>query len=56
MDFTKEGNTWETYDNVADHEIELLKDYSALNPTVEKGRRFSRENGKKKTIRKKVNI
>jgi len=51
-DFTQEENTWETYENVAEHNWELLKDFYKRNPEMEKDRRFQR-NGKKNTMLKK---
>jgi hypothetical protein len=44
---------WETYENVAEHNKELLKDYYARNPTVEKDGRFVGK-GKKKIVKKRT--
>jgi hypothetical protein len=52
-DFTQEENTWEMYENVAEHDKGLLKDYYTRNPTVEKDGRFV-EKIQKKIIRKKT--
>jgi hypothetical protein len=51
-DFTQEENAWETYENVAEHDQGLLKDYYARNPTVEKDGRFVGK-GKKKIVKKR---
>jgi hypothetical protein len=48
-DFTQEDNTWETYENVAEHDMKLLEDNYELNPTVEWDARFK---GNKELIRK----
>jgi len=53
-DFSQEDNTWETYENVAEYDMELLKDYYARNRTVESDGRFCKQKGTKKLIRKKV--
>jgi hypothetical protein len=42
--YTHDENTWETYENVAECSLELLKEYYGKNPTVEKDKRY----GKKK--------
>jgi hypothetical protein len=34
-DFNHEENTWETYENVAEHNVELLKHYYKRNPAME---------------------
>ena len=52
-DYTQEENTWEIYENVNEHDKELLEDYYRCNPTVEKDRRFSKPIGRKK-IRKRT--
>jgi len=39
-DFTQEDNTWETYENVAEDDKGLFKDYYARNLTVEKDGTF----------------
>jgi len=51
--FTEEENTWETYENVAEHNMGVLKDYYARNPTVEKDGKFGRKILKKK-VRKRT--
>jgi hypothetical protein len=43
---------WETYKNVVEHDMGLLKEYSERNPAIEKDGRFGIK-GKKKLIRKK---
>jgi hypothetical protein len=45
-DYNQEENTWETYENLAEHDKKLLEDYYARNPTVEKDRRFGRKKEK----------
>jgi hypothetical protein len=52
-DFTQDDNMWETYENVAEHNKELLKDYYARNPTVEKDGRFVGK-AKKKIVKKRT--
>jgi len=52
-DFSQEENTWETYLNVAEHNMGLLEDYYARNPTVEKDGRFKGKI-KKKIFRKRT--
>jgi hypothetical protein len=42
--YSHDENMWETYENVADCSMDLLKDYYSKYPTVERDRRF----GKKK--------
>jgi len=41
-DFTQEENTWETYENVAEHNMKLLEDFYKRNPGIEKDGRFQR--------------
>jgi len=40
-DFAQEENTWETCENVAEHDIKLLREYYERNPMVEKDARFN---------------
>ena len=49
-DFTQEENTWETYENVAEHNMKLLEDFYKKNPGIEKDRRFQKKGKKKKRI------
>jgi hypothetical protein len=42
-DFSQNKNTWETYENMAEHSKELLKYYYSRNPMVERDGRFSKE-------------
>jgi hypothetical protein len=51
-DFTQEENTWERYGNVAEHNMDLLKDYYKRKPGVERDRRL-RDLAKSIRIRKK---
>jgi hypothetical protein len=54
-DYSQEENMWETYENVAEHDKSLLKDYYVKNPTVEKDGRFGNKKLKKrKTLRRKT--
>jgi len=46
-DFTQEENTWESYENVAEHNVDLLEDFYKWNPGMEKDGRF-----KKKLLKK----
>jgi len=39
-DFTQEENMWETYENVAEHNTQLLEEFYIRNPSIEKDRRF----------------
>ena len=41
--FTEEENTWETYENVAEHNKGMLKDYYARNPGMAKDERFGKQ-------------
>jgi hypothetical protein len=41
--YTHEENTWETYDNVAECSLDLLKDYYGKNPTIERDRRYEKK-------------
>jgi len=50
-DFRQEENTWETYENIAEHNMKLLEDFYKRNPEREKDGRFSQR--KRKTILKK---
>jgi len=52
-DFAQEENTWETYENVADHNMELLEDSYERNPEMERDGRFQRKGKNKITKRKK---
>jgi len=54
-DFTQEENTWETYENVAEHDMGLLEDYYERNPTMAKDCRF-RAKKKTKIDKKKTNV
>ena len=51
--FNQEDNTWETYENVAQHDKELLQEYYVRNPTVEKDGRFWGKS-KKKIVEKRT--
>jgi len=42
-DFTQEENTWETYENVAEHNMKLLEDFYKRNPGIEKDGRFQKK-------------
>jgi hypothetical protein len=53
-DFSQEENTWETYENVAEHSMELLKDYYARNPTVERDGRFGKQVRRKKIRKERI--
>jgi len=50
-DFTQEENPWETYGNVAEHKMDLLKDFHERNPEMEKDGRYQRKG--KRMIKKK---
>jgi len=52
-DFTQEENTWETYENVAEHDMGLLKDYYRRNPDMEKDGRFEEKEKKKLILKRK---
>ena len=52
-EFTHEENTWETYENVAEHNLKLLEDFYERNPEMEKDRRFQRKGKGKQTRRRK---
>jgi len=45
-DFTQEENTWETYEHVAEHNMQLLEDFYKRNPGIEKDRRFQKKRNK----------
>jgi len=45
--FSQEENTWETYDNVVENNMGLLKDFYARNSEMEKDARFGKQKGKK---------
>jgi hypothetical protein len=54
----QEENTWETYENIMEHNKELLKEYYARNSGVARDERFGKQikaKGKKKekNLRKK---
>jgi hypothetical protein len=55
-DFTQEENTWETYENVAEHNMELLEDYYKWNSGMEKDARYSKRKERKKPIRKRKRV
>jgi len=42
-DFTQEENTWETYENVAEHNMKLLEDFYKRNLRIEKDGRFQKK-------------
>jgi len=46
--YAQEENTWETYENVTEHNKELLKDYYARNPGMAKDERFGKQIKEKK--------
>jgi len=50
-DFTQEENTWEKYENVAEHNTDLLKDFYEWNPEMERDGKFQKRG--KITIKKK---
>jgi len=54
--YAQEENTWETYDNVVEHDKKLLEDYYARNEGIAKDERFgkTRRMKKKKIIRKRT--
>ena len=52
-DFSQEENTWEAYDNVADNDPRLFKEYKKKNPKVEQDGRFKGNNKKGKDIGKR---
>jgi hypothetical protein len=52
-EFTQEENTWEIYQNVAEHNLELLKDFDTKNPMMEKDERFGERKGKRELGKKK---
>jgi len=45
-DFTQEENTWETYENFAEHNMKLLEDFYKRNPGIEKDGRFRKKGNK----------
>jgi len=49
-DFMQEENTWESYENVAEHNMELLKDFYKRNPGMERDGRFKKTLSRKKEI------
>jgi len=51
-DFTQEENTWETYENVAEHNMKLLEEFYERNPEMDRDGRFQRK-GKRKTMFRK---
>jgi len=52
-DYVQEENTWETYQNVVEHDVELLRDYYARNPAVERDGRYSKQWSGKKRVKKR---
>jgi len=52
-DCSHEENTWETNENVAEHDLGLLKDYYDKNPIQEKDGRFAAVKERRKIRRKK---
>jgi len=46
--YAQEENTWETYENVAEHNKGLLKDFYARNPGMAKDERFGKQIKEKK--------
>jgi hypothetical protein len=39
-DYSQDDNTWETYENVVEHNKKLIEEYYVRNPKVEKDGRF----------------
>jgi hypothetical protein len=39
-EYTQEENTWETYKNIAEHDMGLLREHYKRNPVVETDGRF----------------
>jgi len=52
--FQQEENTWETYDNVTENNMELLEEYYARNPRMEKDARFEKRKRNKKISRSRI--
>jgi hypothetical protein len=52
-DYEQEENTWETYENVAEHNMKLLEEYYARNLGMERDERFGKKIKKGKRIKKK---
>jgi hypothetical protein len=46
-DFTQEENTWETYENVAEHDMKFIEDYYDRNAAIERDGRFGKQTKKK---------
>jgi hypothetical protein len=55
-DVTQEENPWETYENVAEHNMELLEDYYKWNSGMEKHARNSKRKERKRPIRKRKRV
>jgi len=54
-DFAQEENTWETYENVANHSLRLYEDYYKRNTAVEKNGRYKGSTrGSRKKRRSKI--
>ena len=41
--YSHDENTWETYENVAESSMDLLKDYYGKNPMIERDGRYKRK-------------
>jgi hypothetical protein len=52
-DYGHEENTWETYENIAEHNMELLKEYYARNLDMARDERFGQKIKGKENKRKK---
>jgi hypothetical protein len=57
--FAQEENTWETYENITEHNKELLEEYYARNLGMARDERFDKGikgKGNKKRIQKEKNL
>jgi hypothetical protein len=52
--YAQEENMWETYENVVEHNKELLKEYYERNPGMAKDERFDKQEKKRKKEKKRT--
>jgi len=52
--FTQEENTWETYENVAEHNMKLLEAFYEQNSEMERDGRFQKRGKEKRKTKRKI--
>jgi len=55
-DYAQEENTWETYENVADHDMKMLEEFYKRNPGMERDGRFQRKEKRETKLKHRLEI